>query len=51
MKNVHKSTYFGIHARTAQFVLYDHYDDPEHAHDKRVVADPFPFFEQRFPPP
>lgn len=43
------STHLGVDAGAGQFVLDDHDDDAEHAHDEGVVADTFPLLEQGLP--
>lgn len=43
-------TDLGVDTGAGQFVLDDHDDDAEHAHDEGVVADAFPLLEQGLPP-
>lgn len=43
------STHLGVDSGAGQFVLDDHHDNAEHAHDERVVADAFPLLEQGLP--
>lgn len=48
--NCRVQTHFSVDTSAGEFVLDDHDDDAEHSHDEGVVADPFAFLEQRFPP-
>lgn len=43
------STHLGVDSGAGQFILDDHHDNAEHAHDERVVADAFPLLEQGLP--